>query len=329
MEPDHTPENGMLQHEIVEEELRSLLSGITIERELREHIEKRLERVGMYFRIFARVKAAGSLCAKLIRKEEKYKKNDEKLQDLIGIRVVLYYADDVPICQKMIGSLFHVREEDCSIDTPGIDEFKPVRLNLICDIPDGAEGYIERMPKELWQNYRIDKTFEVQIRTIFSEGWHEVNHDIRYKHEKEWESPAYYEYNRKLNGINATLEVCDNTIISVLDSLAYQCYKECKLSETFRYRLRIHMQNEELRPELRQLFETDKELWKKVYRLERSELLYALSDTAFASIPRTLNHIIYIGNALQIGDERIDEMTPSLIKRCVAEWQEQQDYEII
>lgn len=149
MEPDHTPENGMLQHEIVEEELRSLLSGITIERELREHIEKRLERVGMYFRIFARVKAAGSLCAKLIRKEEKYKKNDEKLQDLIGIRVVLYYADDVPICQKMIGSLFHVREEDCSIDTPGIDEFKPVRLNLICDIPDGAEGYIERMPKEL------------------------------------------------------------------------------------------------------------------------------------------------------------------------------------
>ena len=59
------------------------------------------------------------------------------------------------------------------------------------------------------------------------------------------------------------------------------------------------------------------------------ELLYALSDTAFASIPRTLNHIIYIGNALQIGDERIDEMTPSLIKRCVAEWQEQQDYEII
>ena len=59
MEPDHTPENGMLQHEIVEEELRSLLSGITIERELREHIEKRLERVGMYFRIFARVKAAG------------------------------------------------------------------------------------------------------------------------------------------------------------------------------------------------------------------------------------------------------------------------------
>lgn len=72
MEPDHTPENGMLQHEIVEEELRSLLSGITIERELREHIEKRLERVGMYFRIFARVKATGSLCAKLIRKEEKY-----------------------------------------------------------------------------------------------------------------------------------------------------------------------------------------------------------------------------------------------------------------
>ena len=197
-------------------------------------------------------------------------------------------------------------------------------MNLVCDIPDGEENYIERIPAELWRDYRIDKTFEVQIRTIFSEGWHEVDHDIRYKHKQEWENPKYYDFNRKLNGINATLEVCDNTIISILESLAYQCYKEGKIIEMFRYKLRIRMGNEEIKEELRALLEGDKDLLKKFYRLERDELLQILSDSAFAGIPCTLNNIIYICNALQIGDETINGMLPSLIENCVRQWREQQ-----
>ncbi|MBK7959276.1 MAG: hypothetical protein IPK03_14995 [Bacteroidetes bacterium] len=30
-------------------------------------------------------------------------------------------------------------------------------------------------------NSLVDSTFEVQLRTILSEGWHEIDHDLRYK----------------------------------------------------------------------------------------------------------------------------------------------------
>ncbi len=316
-------QNIMIESKIQEEKIKPLLDRINVDRELKEQIEKRLDRVGMYFHIFGRVKSSYSLCQKLINKDEEYEKENKKLQDLIGIRIVLYYADDVPICQKIIQSLFHVREEDSAIDKPRIDEFRPKRLNLVCDIPHGEEDYIQRIPEELWRDYRIDKTFEVQIRTIFSEGWHEVDHDLRYKHKKEWENLNYYEFNRKLNGIHATLEVCDNTIVSVLDSLAYQCYKEDKIVEMFRYKLRIHMSNEIVNEGLQVLFENNKDLLKKFFRVERGELLQILSDAIFASIPRTLNNIIYICNALQIKDKVINEMTPSLIKSCFVQWNEQ------
>lgn len=319
-------ENNMLEHKIQEEKIEPLLKRIIIERELKEQIEQKIGRIGMYFHIFVRVKSPHSLCQKLIRKDKEYNEEDKKLQDLIGVRIVLYYADDIPICQKIIESLFHIRKEDSAIDTPGIDEFKPIRLNLVCDIPDGEEGYIKRIPGELWRDYRIDKTFEVQIRTIFSEGWHEVDHDIRYKHKEEWETSDYYDFNRKLNGINATLEVCDNTIISILESLAYQCYKDGKVIEMFRYKLRIRMGNETIENEkLWSLLQSNKELLKKFYRLDRDELLCILSDPIFASIPCTLSNIIYICNALQIGDKTINEITPSLIKSCVEQWEEQQN----
>lgn len=316
---------NMLEHEIQEEKIESLLNRITIERELKEQIEQKLSRIGMYFHIFVRVKNSYSLYRKLISKDKEYREKKKKLQDLIGVRIVLYYVDDIPVCRKIIESLFHIREEDSAIDTPKIDEFRPIRLNLVCDIPDGEEDYIKRMPDELWRDYLIDKTFEVQIRTIFSEGWHEVDHDIRYKHKQEWENPNYYDFNRKLNGINATLEVCDNTIISILESLAYQCYKEGKIIEMFRYKLRIRMENEEIKQELRTLLEGDKELLKKFYRLERDELLQILSDSIFVGIPCTLSNIIYICNALQIEDRAINGMLPSRIKSCVEQWKEQRN----
>lgn len=308
-----------------EEQIRALLERITIDRELKEKIEQKLNKIGMYFRIFARVKTSRSLCRKLIEKEEEYKVRNKKLQDLIGIRIVLYYADDISVCQEIIKSLFHVRTDDCAIDAPKIDEFKPKRLNLICDIPNDEDEYIQRMPEELWNDYRIDQTFEIQIRTMFSEGWHEVDHDIRYKHADEWKNQDYYDFNRMLNGIHATLEVCDNTIINVLESLAYQSYKKGNIVEMFRYKLRIRMKDEEINTTLQTVLQDDKELLKKFYRLERNELLRILSDSTFAGIPYTLSNLIYICNALQIEDMRINSTLPGLIKTCVEKWRQQQN----
>jgi ppGpp synthetase/RelA/SpoT-type nucleotidyltranferase len=314
----------MSEFEIQEDEVKSLLDRITVDRDIERQIRNRLDKVGMYYRIFVRVKEAGSLCNKLRAKEKEYKAKNKKMQDLIGVRIVLYYADDVVICQKIIEKMFHVRKEDSAVDKPNIDEFKPVRLNLICDIPDEGETYWKRIPEELLKPYRIDQTFEIQIRTILSEGWYEVEHDMRYKHKEEWEEPGYYNYGRRLNGVNATLEGCDNTLLNVFESLSHQCYIDGKVTEMFRYKLRIHVSDEVIKEELKNILDGDRDLLKRFYRLERNKILMALAHPAFGNIPLNLNNIIYICNALYIKNEEINSMTPALIKKDMAWWEEQE-----
>ena len=63
-------------------------------------IEEKLKKAGFYYRVAYRVKAPDSMLDKLILKD--YRRpgtdnQDKKMQDLIGIRIILYYADDVEI----------------------------------------------------------------------------------------------------------------------------------------------------------------------------------------------------------------------------------------
>ena len=65
----------------------------------------------------------------------------------------------------------------------------------------------------------IDATFEVQLRTISFEGWHEIEHDMRYK------SPYGDDFwredlSRTLNSVLANLELCDWTTLNVFEKLA-------------------------------------------------------------------------------------------------------------
>ena len=158
-------------------------------------IQKKLKKSGIYFRIFARVKEAGSVYQKLEWKKKEYLEKDKKMQDLVGLRIVLYYMDDIPVCKEMLQNTFAIIEKDSHEDIPKVNEFNPLRMNYVCRMP---KEFADRFPKELWENYRIDQTFEVQIRTTFSEGWHEVDHDVRYKHKDEWNQ--HYELSRELNG---------------------------------------------------------------------------------------------------------------------------------
>ena len=57
------------------------------------------------------------------------------------------------------------------------EEFKPTKLNGVCRLPEYLRSEIST---ETWDMY-IDDTFEIQIKTMFFEGWHEIEHDMRYK----------------------------------------------------------------------------------------------------------------------------------------------------
>ena len=297
------------------QELSVLLNGMGVPKGLVNEINRGLDKTGIYYRSFARIKSPESLAVKLRIKEEKYKKEKRGLQDIVGIRIVLYFEDDVAICRNIIQNMFEVREEDCQIDALEVSEFKPERMNLICALP---EYCVRSFDKRIWNNYRIDRTFELQIRTIFSEGWHEVEHDIRYKHGEEWKAHAYYSFNRELNGIKATLEMCDHVIVHTIEQLTYDCYKNDRPEEMLRYKFRIHLEDEHLSDKVKKLL--DRDLTKELYKMDREKVLICFSDKRMSDIPKTLDNLVYTCNELQIRNAKISEIMPGVVRESLEKY---------
>ena len=69
-----------------------------VEQDLKRIISDRLERCGLYYRCFSRIKTASSMAHKFALKD--YGAENKKLQDLVGVRINLYFDDDVEICQN-------------------------------------------------------------------------------------------------------------------------------------------------------------------------------------------------------------------------------------
>ena len=99
------------------------------------------------------------------------------MQDLFGIRIAVYFQDDQALCRRIIEDRFSV--VSITEDRPDADTFEaPTRLNFICKLPMSCR---QELPSAIYDHYPIDTTVEIQLRTVFSEGWHEVEHDLRYK----------------------------------------------------------------------------------------------------------------------------------------------------
>ena len=308
------------------EELSELLKSDEINslgKDLGKRIQDKLERSGIYFRIFARVKEAGSIWHKLEWKKEEYLQKNKKMQDIAGIRIVLYYMDDIAICKEMLKNTYSIIEKDSHEDKPKVNEFNPLRMNYVCRIP---EEFIERFPAKLWEDYRIDKTFEVQIRTTFSEGWHEVDHEVRYKHKEAWEQ--HYEFSRELNGIYATLEVCDRSMVNLLERLAYRNYKNMEIEAMVRHKFRLRFENPRISVPLKEFLEKDTDLVKKIYRSEREETIRFFASELSDGIALTVDNLIFVCNEVCLGRKDLEDRTPMLIRERTKQWQERQKISI-
>lgn len=304
------------------EELTRLLDGGDIgnvRKELGRAIQEKLKKSGIYFRIFSRLKEAGSVWHKLEWKKEEYIAKNKKLQDIVGIRIVLYYMDDISICKELLKNTYTVIEKDSHEDIPKVNEFNPLRMNYVCRMP---EEFVKRFPEELWEKYRIDKTFEVQIRTTFSEGWHEVDHDVRYKHKEEWQQ--HYEFSRELNGIYATLEVCDRNMVNLLERMAYQNYKNMQIEAMIRHKFRLRFENSEISVPLWEFLMKDGELVKQLYRTDREEPIRFFASPLSDGIPLTIDNLVLVCNELRLGRKELEDRTPMLIKERTDKWQQKQ-----
>ena len=92
----------------------STLNSGGVLKELSLCISDRLEKVGLMHRIFSRAKSPKSLKNK-IESNPDYGIS-KKIQDLIGIRVVLYFSDDIETVREIISNFYTERSNDISID---------------------------------------------------------------------------------------------------------------------------------------------------------------------------------------------------------------------
>ena len=225
--------------------------------------------------------------------------------------------DDVPICKELLKETYSIIEKDSHEDIPKVNEFNPIRMNYVCRMPEKISS---AFPPELWEKYRIDKTFEVQVRTTFSEGWHEVDHDVRYKHKEEWEE--HYEFSRELNGIYATLEICDRSMVNLLERLAYKNYKNMQIEAMLRNKFRLRFENPVLSVPLMEFLQKDQDLVKKLYRADREEPILFFASSLSDGIPLTVDNLVLVCNELLLGRKDLEERTPMLIRERTGQWKE-------
>lgn len=286
------------------------MQGLTrIIKEIEENITNDLSRCGLLFRIFSRVKSKHSIQSKINLKENKYRSNDEKMQDLLGLRITLYFSDDV----NMLYSFLHNKKEFVSEsrDPIEIDKFCPQRLNLIMRIPNNRKKDFSEIVSSINSSDLIDDTYEIQIRTVLSEGWHEVEHDLRYKCKNDWDE--FPIFSRTLNGIYATLETGEWSMLSLFHQMAHENYKNKKWVAMIRNKMRIRYVNDSLSDEIISLLNENKRVAKKILRANREDILHMMLNKNFR-IPITYDTIIHIINRSEVHCKELELLENKILK---------------
>lgn len=278
-------------------------------KKLTEMIENELLRLGLLYRVFYRSKAIDSILKKINKKGDGYySPTGKKIQDAFGVRIALYFFNDLPIAQKILKNSFELLSKE--VDEFNNELFSAQRCNYIFRLPND----ISKDSLIIQENPLVDDTFEVQFRTILSEGWHEVEHDLRYKCKNDWD--GHDDLSRNLNGIYATLETADWGIMKLFEDLSYRHYKASEWGPMIRNKFRLRM-DDDLRGDILEAIELNS-LGKKIFRLDRELVLGKILDLKL-DFPININNIILIGNYFYIKDESLLKLTNYVMKTRIEE----------
>ena len=278
-----------------------------LSRNICQDIDVELQRIGVLFRIFGRAKSDESITRKLEKKRYDKSADGKLMQDLIGVRVVVYFKDDLPLVHKALKSKFSFIDE--TVDKANETVFEPNRINLIFGL---KEEYAAEVQDVIIAKYKyIDTTYEVQLRTMLSEGWHEIEHDLRYKCSDDWN--GHMELSRTLNGLYASLETNDWSMLSLFDKLAYEHYKNGNVPAMLRNKFRIRLGGDPIGEELLNMIKTSKgDLLKRIFRTDRTEFLNKIFDDG-VKFPLTMSNLIFVLNGYYLKDPEIRKITPEYL----------------
>ncbi len=128
-----------------------------------------------YNAITYRIKERESLSRKIDTKGDKYGDLAE-LTDIVGIRIITYYADDVDKIADIVEREFDIDKEN-SIDKR--KALEPDRFGY-CSVHYVVGIHSKRLKLEEYSAYK-DLKCEIQIRSVLQHAWAEIEHDLGYK----------------------------------------------------------------------------------------------------------------------------------------------------
>ena len=153
-------------------------------------MEEALREQGIYITAMEhRVKTEKSLTGKLELKGAKYK-SIEDITDLVGLRVITFYTDEVDKVAAIAKRLFDIDWQE-SVDKRKLHDLNAFgynSLHYICRLKTGG-------PR-----------FELQMRTALQHVWSTIEHDIGYKGDVKMPS----EYRRQFSRLAGMMELIDD-----------------------------------------------------------------------------------------------------------------------
>jgi len=163
-----------------------------------EQISQMIKEQGIYVTALEhRVKTETSLTGKLELKGHKYHNIDD-ITDLVGIRIITFYTDEVDKVAALVKHEFEVDWKE-SVDKRKLHETNSFGYNSL--------HYICRLPESITHNPEVSKIrFELQMRTALQHVWSTIEHDIRYKGDIQ----LPLEHQRQFGRLAGMMELIDN-----------------------------------------------------------------------------------------------------------------------
>jgi putative GTP pyrophosphokinase len=168
-------------------------------KDLESYIEKTVSALPSLPTVKGRAKDFNSFFKKYIRllKNDPPNSGPPLITDLIGIRIVCPFIEDLTGVEELIKNSFEVIEVERKGSQYSFKEFGYESTHLLIKIP---RDIMEKRGKPDCQ------VAEIQIRTILQNAWAEVEHELVYKAEF---TPFDDPMKRKLAAVNASLSLAD------------------------------------------------------------------------------------------------------------------------
>lgn len=195
------------------------------EKKLRDLVITVLEQAKIdVVQVEGRVKTLESFAEKIERKSGKYADPLSDMTDLVGLRIIAYYVEDIDRIARLLRDEFEVLEDQSTDKQAELapDQFGYTSNHLVVRI-----GNRSSFPE--WRQFSAIAV-EFQVRTTLQHAWAAVSHKLNYKRVEE----VPVSLQRRLFRLSALFEIADeqfSAIKTAISELSDQYSENVKLGQ--------------------------------------------------------------------------------------------------